>query len=319
MFLSKKLQKWVIQGVITQEQADKITELEQTNHTSLAWRAMFLIAGLFIGLGFILLVGANWDDIPSSIKLLGDFTIWAGVLYGVYWSVTQKKENIRELFLVLSFLMVGATIGLIGQIFNLSGGWQSFSMTWALLSIPFVLMSRMLSLNIVWLILLCVGVDWEPVLKWLLFREDHLVQLIFGTISLALIGYAGRKLYEETNKIIVLPKALSKLSLFAMYIVAILGGAALGLGIFMANVFVLVFLGIRMGLAFMQKDTLSFRNNTLLLELFIFFLFVSRFGDLFMTGIGFIFAGVLLLLLIYGLRKTSSRIKQFDWRKINEQ
>ena len=41
--------------------------------------------------------------------------------------------------------MVGGTIGLIAQTFNLSGGWQSFAVSWALLSTPFILVSRLLA------------------------------------------------------------------------------------------------------------------------------------------------------------------------------
>ena len=318
MSLSKNLQKWVAQKIITQEQADKIAELEQSAHTSWAWRAMFIIAGLFIGSGFILLIGANWDAIPPSIKLLGNFAIYAGILYITFQSIIKKEKNIQELFLTLSFLMVAATIGLIGQIFNLSGGWQSFSISWALLGIPFILLSRMLPLNIIWLILLFAGIDFDDIFTWL-FREEKLLNLVLTTSALALISYAGQKMYEGINKIIILPKALAKLSLLAMYLITIIGGIILGFNTFAASIFIFVFLGIRMAIAFINKNPLSFRNNTLLFELFIFYLFVSRYGNLFASGIGFIFAGLLLLLLIYGLKKTASRIKQFNWSKFNEQ
>ena len=141
MKISNKLQKLVDQGLISEEQAEKIMASEQAKHSNLAWKLMYWIAGLFIGLGFILIVGSNWDDIPASLKLLGDFAIWAGILYGTYWSIVNKKDRVKELFLTLSFLFVGATIGLIGQIFNLSGGWQSFATAWAVLSFVFVIFS----------------------------------------------------------------------------------------------------------------------------------------------------------------------------------
>ena len=56
MKLSKKLQKWVEQGLITSKQAEKIAQSEQSGHSNLMWKLMFGIAGLLIGLGIILLI-----------------------------------------------------------------------------------------------------------------------------------------------------------------------------------------------------------------------------------------------------------------------
>ncbi|MBE6449110.1 MAG: DUF2157 domain-containing protein [Alphaproteobacteria bacterium] len=109
MKISNKLQKWVDEGLISQKQADKILLSEQSTHSNIVWKWMYGIAGLFIGLGFILIISANWDNIPAPLKLLGDFAIWAAILYGTYWSIINKKTRIKELFLVLSFLFVGAT------------------------------------------------------------------------------------------------------------------------------------------------------------------------------------------------------------------
>ena len=321
MALSKKLQKWVEQGIITKDQADKITELEGKNQSSMAWRMMFLIAGLFIGLGIVLLIGANWDYIPASLKISGNFTIWLGILYGAYWSITHKKENIREMFLTLSFLMVGATIGLIGQIFNLSGGWESFAFAWALLGIPYIILSRLVALNTMWIILLLTGFKGLSIFSWLHWLYDTLSgvpELVTATAVLALIGYAGAQLHETVGKIIILPQTLSKLSMFIMYVVIIFCGWSMGVKDWGASIFVLIFFGIRMAIAFIRKNPRSFRNNTLLIQLFIFFIFITRFENLFKSGIGFILGGALLLLLIYGLKKTSTYIKNFDWSKINE-
>ena len=96
MKISNKLQKWVDQGLISKKQAEKIMLSEQSNNSNMAWKLMYWIAGLLIGVGFILIIGANWDDIPAPIKLLGDFGIWAGILYGTYWSVLNKKDTLKE-------------------------------------------------------------------------------------------------------------------------------------------------------------------------------------------------------------------------------
>ena len=94
MKISAKLQKWIVQGLITPEQAEKIMLYEQNKHTNTAWKLMYWLAGLFIGLGMVLIIGANWDGIPPALKLCGNFVIGAGILYGAYWSINNKKDKI---------------------------------------------------------------------------------------------------------------------------------------------------------------------------------------------------------------------------------
>lgn len=322
MKMSDKLQQLVAQGLISQEQAEKIMLSEQATHSGLAWKLMYWIASLLIGLGIILIIGSNWAAIPAAVKLIGDFAIWAGILYGTYWSIINKKERIKELFLTLSFLFVAATIGLIAQIFNLSGGWHSFATAWALLSFVFVVFSRIIVLNMIWLWLFFSILNLEFLARFLepLLRKGPITALITGTVLCAMLSYAGNQLYKAINKLIVLPKAFAIYFLIGMYFVAVFGGAILGFehskylghSPFLANVFVFVFLGIRLLLAVHNKNMKSFIRNTHLLELYILFLFVTRYGNLFMSGVGFIVGGLLLLGVLYLLKKTSKYIKTLE-------
>lgn len=314
MKISNKLQKLVDQGLISEEQAEKIMLSEQNKHSNLAWKLMYWIAGLFIGLGFILIISSNWNGISAPVKLLGDFAIWAGILYGTYWSIINKRNKIKELFLTLSFLFVGATIGLIGQIFNLSGGWESFATTWAVLSFVFIIFSRLIVLNMVWLWLFFSVVDFGYLFRWLEYflRDNLLMGLISSTLIFALLTYAGNQLYKSINKVVVLPKAFAVICFISMYFIALVGGAAVGFENVMANIFVFVFLGSRLFLATQNKNMKSFIRNTHLIELYILFLFFTRFGNLFMSGVGFVLGGILLLVVLYLLRKTSKYIKTME-------
>ena len=136
--------------------------------------------------------------------------------------------------------------------------------------------------------------------------------LITGTLIWALLTYAGNQLYKAINKVIVLPKAFAIFCFINMYGVALLGGFFLGFENMFANIFVFIFLGIRLLLAMYNKNMKSFIRNTHLVELFILFLFVTRFGNLFMSGIGFILGGALLLGVLYLLKKTSKYIKAME-------
>ena len=313
MKISKKLQKLVDQGLISQEQAEQITLSDQSGHSNLVWKVMFGIAALLIGLGVILIVSANWRNIPDPVKLLGDFAIWGGILCATYWSVVNKKERIKELFLLLSFLFVAATIGLIAQIFHLSGGWHSFAITWAVLGLPFVLFSRLMTVNILWLWLVISTLEydfWKAIMD--MFDHAPRTVLVVGTLVLAALSYTGRQIYNLLGKIIVLPKAFSRLSFWAMYWFALGTGASLGFRYVFANIFVFVFLGIQLLLAVSNKNMTSFTRNAHLAELYILFLFFTRYGNLFNSGLGFIFVGCVLLGALYGLKKTSKYIKTME-------
>ena len=166
----------------------------------------------------------------------------------------------------------------------------------------------------VWLCLFFSVVDFWHLFRWLEYflRDSLIMGLIAGTVVLAMLTYAGNQLYKAINKVVVLPKAFAVLSFIDMYFLVLIGGAAIGFENAFANVFVFIFLGARLFLATQNKNMKSFIRNTHLIELYILFLLLTRFGNLFMSGVGFILGGVLLLGVLYLLRKTSKYIKTME-------
>ncbi len=319
MKTSEKLEKWVAQGLISKEQAEKILISEQSNNSNFVLKWMYLIAGLFIGLGVILIISANWENIPPFLKLAGDFTLWGIVLYQAYHSVMYKKNKLKEFFLVLSFLFIGATIGLLGQIFNLSGGWQSFACFWALLGLPFVLCSRLLSFNICWLCLFFSIFDFGWLEKFLDYIDTHLDGVFLTVIVLSLLSYAGKKLDETVHQFTLLPKAFENLSMVMAY-VAIFSASFVrhtwfffyfsDFGSLLMYLFSFAFFAFRMALAVQTQNMLSFKRNAAAVEIYIFLIFANQLSDLLLSGFGFILSGLSVLGLIYILKKTSKYIKK---------
>ena len=315
MFLQKKLSRWKEQNFITQEQCDQILKFERQRAGNTFWRTTFIIAGLLIGLGICLLVAANWDVLGTVTKVAGDFVILGGLFYTAWRCVAAGKKGLTELFAILSFLMIGATIGLIGQVFNLEGGWRSFALSWALLGLPFVAVSRALFFNMGWwcLVLSSVSVRWLDIL-W------HDINSSIVTVAcLCLLSYAGSKLDEVARPYTLLSKAFSKLTLWIAYL------GVWGIGIcwglewhhhagwtLLADGVVFAFLAGRMGLAVKMQNITSLRRNAILAEIYIFVLFATAFGNLFMSGLGFILAGLAILGMIYVFRRTSGYIKSME-------
>ena len=321
MSLSKKLNRWKEQQFINQKQVDQILAFERQRSGNTFWRTAFIIAGLLIGLGVCLLVASNWDALGPIFKLTGDFIILAGLFYTTFWCVTHERKGLSELFAILSFLMIGATIGLIGQVFNLEGGWSSFALTWAVLGLPFVLVSRSIFFNVGWLCLFfsLFNNGWlEKILDYLFHTLDG--ASLSAVIGLCLLSYAGKRLDEIANKYTLLPYAFSKLMMWLAYVVV--WGIGLRWGgwwgwdhptfMLLANLIVFGFFAARLFLAVRTQNMTSFRRNAILAEIYIFILFASNMGSLFLSGIGFIVGGLAILGMIFLFKRTSRYIKNME-------
>ncbi len=320
MSLSKKTEIWVRAQLISCEQQTRILDFERTHGNHTFWNVAMGIAGSLIGLGFCLLIAANWDHLPNVVKLIGDFALLGGFFYATYWSLQNKRNGLKEFFAILSFLGIGATIGLVGQIFQLSGGWPKAALFWAVLSLPFVFVSRLTLFNTVWLVLLASSFP----LKWLSdFYEAVFKELTLTTVlTLAGMYAVYRGLYRfsrYTEKYTWLPTVLAKLTLAAVYVtvcfiglnwgISSTGDALISLG---AHIIVFGFFALRIFEAVRQQNLTSFKRNAIWAEIYIFLIFSSHLTHLGLSGLGFIGGGLLILFFIWVLRRTSRYIKQME-------
>jgi len=321
MSLSSKTEKWVQHHLITAKQRKQILSFEQKNSNRTFWRTAFIIAALLIGLGICLLVAANWAALPNSVKLIGNFTLLGSFSYAVFFFSVHKKEGWKELFTVLACLMVGATFGLNGQIFQLQGSWHSLALAWALFCIPFVLHSRASFLNIGWWLLLLNAMPpkwWSEIFS---YAEKNLDSLVICTLlGLILLHYVAKRLDQSIRHSVLLPSAMGTVALWLAYGAVVFIGIRWGL-VHWHNTpgkmwggwcVVFLFLAVRMAWAVYEKNIGSFKRNAFLVEMYIFAIFASRFGNLWTSGLGFIIGGMSILLLIYLLKKTTSYIKKME-------
>jgi len=102
---------------------------------------LFAILGVsFIGTGINLIIASNWDSLPIALKTFIGFLPLV-LAQGLSFYVLQKKKELtswRESTALFQFLMVGLTISIISQIYNLSGDLNSFLLVWSLLGLPLV-------------------------------------------------------------------------------------------------------------------------------------------------------------------------------------
>lgn len=161
---SKKLQEWTDQGLLTYEQALKIADYEKSkNKFSWILFGVLSLGVIVVCIGIISIVAANWDEIPANIKLALDFAFLAAIATGIFRAHQSERYIVLESLLIVFILTCLASLGLIGQIYNLTGSLHGMLLFWALSTasaafisqrsfVPFLWTSLFLGSSVFWLI-----------------------------------------------------------------------------------------------------------------------------------------------------------------------
>jgi hypothetical protein len=124
-------------GVITDEVYGSIEEFyARESENKKTFLNFFITAGcVLIGLGIILLFAYNWSELTREIKtgiLIVCLLVGQGLLY---FSLHKKKEFISGAGVFL-ILIVGLSMAMISQMYNISGEETGFYLAWSTLSLP---------------------------------------------------------------------------------------------------------------------------------------------------------------------------------------
>ncbi len=143
MLSNKEIQELIDNQIVSEETAKRITQYYQnkTPQNSNKLYAIFGVLGaVLIGMGIILLVAHNWDNLPKGIKTLLAFVPMSiGQIAGIY-TLLKKQDNVawREGSAVFIFFGLATAIALISQIYHIPGNINAFLLTWMLLTLPLI-------------------------------------------------------------------------------------------------------------------------------------------------------------------------------------
>lgn len=139
--LAREARGWVNDNLITTEQAQQICArygVDFLNPTSRSY-GYYVLVGLgylFIGLAVITLLGANWDDIPRMVRMLGLISITLLVNLVGLFQYRRNKTGSATLMFFLGGLLYGASIMLIAQIYHIGEHFPDGIFWWALGVLP---------------------------------------------------------------------------------------------------------------------------------------------------------------------------------------
>ncbi len=143
MSILKELPELVKAGIIPQQTADSITDYynNKKNEPSNKLLVVFGILGaILVGLGIILIIAHNWDNLSKTVKLFFAFLpLVTGQLLCIYTLLKQPHSIAwREGASVFLFFSAGTAIALVSQIYNMGGTLSSFLFVWMLLCLPVI-------------------------------------------------------------------------------------------------------------------------------------------------------------------------------------
>jgi uncharacterized membrane protein len=99
-----------------------------------------LLAVLSISGGVIALFAHNWDDFPRIVRVILSFVpVLLGIAVFVYMEMKKYPSVVwREASSVFFMFMLGSSLAMIGQVYNMGGTFADLMFNWMVLSIPII-------------------------------------------------------------------------------------------------------------------------------------------------------------------------------------
>ncbi|HYE56534.1 MAG TPA: DUF2157 domain-containing protein [Chitinophagaceae bacterium] len=159
MALDKNLEELVAANVITEETALRISEYYRNKAEQPSNRfaiVLSILGSLLVGLGIVLVVAHNWDDLSPLVKTFFAFLpLVLGQSLCVF-TLLKRKDSVawRESSAAILFFAIAACISLISQIYHISGPLSGFLLTWILLGAPLIYVMRSLITGLLYIAVL---------------------------------------------------------------------------------------------------------------------------------------------------------------------
>ncbi|MDG1332633.1 MAG: DUF2157 domain-containing protein [Crocinitomicaceae bacterium] len=157
-FADKIEQKEIVNQSTAIKMRSYIRKLEDSTPIELFLIVSGIMGALFCSAGIFSIISHNWDDYPKYIR--GIFSV-VPALVGLYFYYRAlfhhpKSRSWIEASSVFLMLMIGASIALVSQTYQLDGDFNKFIKVWALLSLPLFYFARASGITILYLGLITV-------------------------------------------------------------------------------------------------------------------------------------------------------------------
>lgn len=203
--LRKEAKLWYAEGLIDDSVYQQLKTRYQLDALEKAASDRFVavllgLGGILIGLGAIAFVAANWQAWSREIRVLlllslflgvnaGGFYLWRTPVDNSLVSGTQTwRQRLGQSLLLLGALILGANLGLMSQMFHLSGSVYELFLVWGLGVTLMAYSLQMTALGVMAVILMAIAY-WSGVGE--LFRpgETTVFRLLLGHFPLVMTQF----------------------------------------------------------------------------------------------------------------------------------
>lgn len=206
--------EWVKEDIISGEQADAICQYygvdrhQLANHFS-AYNILIKLGCICIGVALIILLSANWQDIPRVTRMGGLIGLTM-LVHGVgLWRCQQGNEGSANMFFFVGCWFYGAAIILIAQIYHLGEHMPDGVYWWALGCLPLALLRMNIGLMSMALLLALLWFGMEIYMGfypltffvfivaalWVLVQKQQSIWLFLITIFAVVYWFEGSLAY----------------------------------------------------------------------------------------------------------------------------
>ncbi|MBW4576330.1 MAG: DUF2157 domain-containing protein [Aphanothece sp. CMT-3BRIN-NPC111] len=156
---------WQAEGLINTDLYEQLSERYQFNALDTSAHNSFVtilmgLGSILIGLGVIIFVAANWQELPREGKVTLLLSLFMGVnITGFYLGNRAKgaQQRLGHGLLLLGALILGANMGLMGQMFHISGPLYELLLAWGVGVLAMAYSLRLTSLGVLSIILIGLG------------------------------------------------------------------------------------------------------------------------------------------------------------------
>lgn len=130
--VERLIERWQRDGLIDAETASKLNaDLEKRASVFSLGSVLATLGGLLLGAAVIMLVAANWQEMPRLMRIGLIFVlIWTSYLGGA-WRQARGDKLFPAALYIVGAASFGAGLALVGQMYHLSGDIHSAAIYWS--------------------------------------------------------------------------------------------------------------------------------------------------------------------------------------------
>jgi len=288
-YLKLSEEKWII----TLAQKDDILALVKDESSSVGFmKILSIIGAVCIGLGVILIISSNWSEFPRFIQLV--LSIMLPIIsLGIWYYFTYVQSELKILwnaFLLMGGVLIGATIALIWQTYNLDGTVGSLLLMWFILSLPLVFVFKLKTLAVMstalfyWVIFYYTTEEFFA--SW---RDEKYILAVFAVISgsITIASYLLSKACKWKYNYLINP----------VWVISL-------------KILFLVLIGFTMWWANKNHEILLRHATFVWIWLYIFTKYIELFSGYLQAGIFFIVTGFFIIGLVYSFIKINKYLEK---------